>query len=73
MIDKRAQKAVIDVLTQLEKAVRENPIDPSYNTGKIKGTTNLFYIGTPGDAYTRGKNQALAVINGYIEAAKKAK
>jgi hypothetical protein len=56
------------------KFIENDPIDPSYNSGKIGGHTGIYYIGTPGDAYIKGKQSAIRQVNkiiNYLEDRKK--
>lgn len=64
-------KIEIDVaifLKELRDNMRKQPINPAYDTG-FKARSGIYYAGSLGDAYMKGRNEALSWIDCAIKVA----
>ena len=68
--EKQYNEKVVGVLEMVKKQLEELKVPPSYNTGKVKGMTNVYYVGTPGDSYSKGLQRATGRVQSILKIAK---
>ena len=68
----KTKQIQLETLKRLKVIIDKQPINPAYDTG-YKARTGIYYAGSLGDAFMKGKQSVMFWINGAIKELEKNK